>query len=145
MKDMPIAEIVDEAVLTYNNSIHSTTKLSPFELITGHIHKSQPFPSKPDFIAEQEYLQKHIENYRKLAKIIQEQSLNKKQNYVNKCNRLRKDPANYNLDEIIFKLDDRRNKLAPRFNKHIVTKNNKITIETNKGKVHKQKIRKKKL
>ena len=33
---------MDEAVLTYNNCIHSTTKMKPFELLKGHIDKPNP-------------------------------------------------------------------------------------------------------
>lgn len=144
-KDMHIGEIVDEAVLTYNNSIHSTTKFTPFEALTGHYNKNQPFPSNPEHITKQDYLKTHKENYEKLAKIIHDRSLEKKQNYITKLNTRRKDPPNYTQGETIYELDDRRDKLAARFNKHIVQKNNRVTVETPRRKVHKQKIRKKKL
>lgn len=143
-KDTTIEEVVDDAVLTYNNSIHSITKLSPFELLSGHIHTRQPFPSKPNFSTEQEYLDQHKKNYERLSKIIHDQSLNRKESYISKLNQSRKDPPSYDPNEKIFEKDDRRNKLAPRFNDHIVTQNNKITVETNKRKVHKQKIKNKK-
>ena len=83
-KDTTIEEVVDDAVLTYNSSIHSTTKLSPFELLSGHIHTRQPFPSKPNFSTSQEYLEQHKTNYEQLSKIIHDQSLNRKECYIPK-------------------------------------------------------------
>ena len=138
-----IGEIIDEAVITYNNSVHSATKLTPFELLNGHISKRNPLFTKENSKTEQEYLVQHVEDYKKLTKLIHGLSLRNKQKNIEKRNENRTDPQDFVENETIYELDDRRNKLAPRFNEHKVVKNHKITITSNKRKVHKQKIRKK--
>lgn len=140
-KNKPFSEIIDEAVITYNNTIHSTTKLSPFELLTGHYNRSTPFSFCNNVETEQDYLREHRENYEKLAQICYKRSLEYKQKIIGKRNKTRKSPVNFKKGIDIYEDENRRNKLAPRFMKHRVIKNNKITILTNKRKVHKQKIK----
>lgn len=75
-----------------------------------------------------------------LTKIIHERFLQSKKHLISKLNKNRKYPPEYSRNDIIYEKDDRRNKLAPRFKEYTVTKNNDLTVETNKRKVHKQKI-----
>lgn len=134
---------MDEAILTYNNSIHTSTKLTPFEAITGHLNTPSPFPTEPNLQTNQEYLDNHKKEYEKLAKLIQERSLKIKQNVITKLNTDRRDPPNHEENEIIYESENRRNKLAPKIMKHKVLQNNKISVITNKKKVHKQNIKNK--
>lgn len=142
-KEKPIGEIVDEALITYNNSIHSTTKLTPFELITGHYNRATPFPTNPHPLTAQDYLQQHKEEYDALAKLAYDRSLKLKQNVIEKLNQKRKEPPDFAPNEVVYEAENRRNKLAPKFTQHRVEKNNKVTIISNKRKVHKQKIKNK--
>lgn len=48
-------EIFTETLITYNNSIHSSTKLTPYELFFGKTHT---FNNSIEFNKEHEYLQK---------------------------------------------------------------------------------------
>lgn len=67
--------------------------------------------------------------------------MKQKQALINKRNENRIEPPNFKNNEIIFENDDRRDKLAPRCIKHQVVSDSKITVQTQKRKVHKQKIK----
>ena len=142
-KNKPIQEIMDEALITYNNSVHSVTKLTPFELISGHYNLKSPIPNLDQINTNHDYLNNLRDSYSKLCNIIKDRNLRYKQNVINKLNENREDPPNFKQNDIIYEADDRRNKLAPQFIKHKVFNNNKITINTDKRKVHKKRIKNK--
>lgn len=143
-KSKPISEIMDEALITYNNSIHSTTKLTPFELISGHYNQSNPLNIKFNQLIGQDYLQEHKNNYETLARVVRERNLETKQKLINKLNEKRIDPPDFETNEKIYEFENRRNKLAPKFMEHKVVENNKITLFSNRRKVHKQKVQRRK-
>jgi len=67
-------EVLDEAFITYNNAIHSATKLTPQELFTGRTHN---FLNSVSFNNEHEYLQKinafQAELYPKIKERVQQE------------------------------------------------------------------------
>jgi len=69
--------------------------------------------------------------------------LEEKMNHtIDKLNKDRTQPASLRTDDVIFRRENRRNKLTPRFSEHKVLKDNKITlISTRKQKLHKAKIK----
>ena len=117
-KNKSISEVIDEAVITYNNSIHATTKLTPFELISGHYNRSNPFIIQPNYNTRHDYLNEHTANYEELSKIVHQRSLEAKEKNINKLNTNRKTPIDFTKNDIVYEQDNRRNKLAPRFTKH---------------------------
>lgn len=141
-KNKPIEDIVNEAVLAYNNSIHSVTKLTPFELLSGHI-SSALFPQITNVNPDNDYVQQRQEIFNQIADIIHKRSLSHKENIINKLNENKSEPPDFQPNENILEADNRRNKLAPRFMSHKILRNNKFTVVTNKRKVHKRKIKKK--
>jgi len=140
-KEKPISETMDEAILTYNNSIHTATKLTPFEAINGHFHSKNPFQFKTIPSSTEDYLKSHIEQYSKLSKLIQDRVQLNKEKTIQKANENRKEPEKFDENCSVFVSDNRRNKLAPKFVKNKVVKDNKITVQTKNSKVHKRKIR----
>lgn len=114
-KNKSIGEIMDEAIITYNSSIHSTTKLTPFELISGHYNKQDPFPKRTNIQTEHDYLRQHIDNYDILCKLVHERSLNYKKKTIDRLNKDRNDPPNFDPEQIIYEADNRRTKVAPKF------------------------------
>lgn len=134
-------EIMNETIITYNNSIHSVTKLTPFELKNGHYTTPNPFPDKKKPDNELDYLQNHIDNYSKLTTLIANRNKQQKKNLIEKLNKNRVKPPVFKENETIYERNNRRNKLAALFQKHKVKKDNKVTVTTNKRKVHKKKIK----
>lgn len=49
------------AILAYNNSIHSATKLKPADVVNGHITSDDPFDIKLDQILLSDYVAVHKE------------------------------------------------------------------------------------
>lgn len=141
-KTKPIEDIVNEAVLAYNSSIHSVTKVTPFELLSGHID-SDLFPQITNTNPDSDYVQQRKEIYNQITDIIHQRNLSYKQNMLKKLNDNKCDPPNFQPNENILEADNRRNKLAPRFMSHKILKNNRYTVITNRRKVHKSKIKSK--
>lgn len=141
-KDKSSLEAMTDTILTYNNSIHSAIKMTPFELITGHYNEKPPFPIETNVPDSQEYLQDHIHKYNKISRLVYIRNKRIKQEIIDKLNKNRKNPPEYKEGDIIYEQNNRRNKLAPKFSKHIVKQNNKVTKTTDKRKIHKKKIKK---
>lgn len=140
-KNKPIEIIVNEAVLAYNNSIHSVTKLTPFELLSGHID-SALFPQITHAHPNNDFVQQRKEVYDQIADLIHRRSLAYKKNTINKRNENKVEPPEYQLNQEILEAENRRNKLAPKFMAHKILRNQKFTVITNRRKVHKRKIKK---
>lgn len=140
-KTMPFLQILSKALITYNNSIHTSTKVTPFELISGHFYNSKPFPMSGDSNSKQDYINDHRQTYDQITKLIQEKEQIRKRKLIEKCNETRKDPRTFQEDQTIYERDNRRDKLAPKFQPHRVTENKDVTILSNNRKVHKQKIK----
>lgn len=78
---------MDEAILAYNSSIHSTTGLAFFEFITVHYTNIGNNILKPTNVETgQEYLNNHINNYKKLAEIVYNKTLNSKKKLIDMQN-----------------------------------------------------------
>lgn len=134
-------EILFEVILTYNNSIHSATKLTPFELFYG---RTPQFEENLTYNTEHEYLQKLDDFRNHLYGTIKEKLTNDTQKRIEKLNRNREDPETLTENKSIYRKECRRNKMTPRFSKRIVNKDNKVTLITsNNQKLHKSKIKRK--
>jgi hypothetical protein len=135
-------EILSETIITYNNSIHSVTKLTPYEAFYG---RSYQF-SKENHSNVHEYLEKLHEFQLKFYPEIKARLQEKVEQNIEKLNKNREDPASFNEGTIIYKKENRRSKLAKRFTKDRVKENKHVTIlTTNNKKFHKSKIKKKRL
>lgn len=127
-------EVLDEAFITYNNAIHSATKLTPQELFTGRTHN---FLNSVSFNNEHEYLQKINAFQAELYPKIKERVQQEKNKRIEAANVDRQSPVTVQPGDIIFRKENRRDKLTPRFSKHKVMGDNGLTLknqETNKTK-----------
>jgi len=135
------SEILNEAIITYNNSIHSSTKYTPFELFYGRTSK---FKEKVAFNNEHEYLvelNKYKQEFYPKIRETLEKIMNKN---IDKLNLEREDPKDFEENQVIYKKENRRNKISPRFKRRRIKKNNKITVITKDNqKIHKSKIKRK--
>lgn len=57
---------VNYALLAYNNSIHSVTKLRPYEIVTGHLETESPF----DIDIDTQLMNNYISNHKDKMKIL---------------------------------------------------------------------------
>lgn len=132
-------EVLAEAFITYNNAIHSATKLTPYELFAGRTHSFQQtvqFSDEHDYLQKLNEFQKNI--YPKVRDFVQR---NKEQN-IEKLNKDRKEPIQVETQDIVFRKENRRNKLTPRFSKQTVLTDGGPTFTTHKRqKIHKSKIK----
>lgn len=132
-------EILDETFMTYNNTIHSSTKLTPYELFFG---RPYDFKDKTELRNEHEFLDKLNEYRDKLYPVVKEKVLDAKKKLISKLNKDREDPEPWDTNEEIYRKECRRNKLTPRFSKQRVLRSNKFTIlTTNNKKLHKSKMK----
>lgn len=132
-------EILSESFMTYNGSIHSSTKLTPYEVFFGKPHN---FVENQEFRNVHEYLAKLNEFQEKLYPNIKEQMLKSKMKLIEKLNKSRNEPEIKDDNEEIFRKENRRNKLTPRFSKRKVLVDNGITLQTTENKkLHKSKMK----
>lgn len=132
-------EILKETLITYNNSIHSSTKLTPYELFFGKTYK---FEQTVQFNNEHEYLDKLREFQDTLYPLIKQKVDQLKEIRTTKLNKNRTEPHTKNIGEIIFRKECRRNKLTNRFSKHKTQRDNNITLlTTDNRKIHKARIK----
>lgn len=125
--------------MTYNGSIHSSTKLTPYEVLFGKPHN---FVENKEFRNVHEYLSKLNEFQEKIYPIIKEQIIKSKTKLIDKYNRSRNKPETKDENEEIFRKENRRNKLTPRFSKRRVLVDNGITLQTTENKkLHKSKMK----
>lgn len=71
--DLSSQQLIKRAVMGYNNSIHTVTKFTPFEVITGHIRNVNPFDLNDNAIISS-YVQSHKETSNKLYEKLREVS-----------------------------------------------------------------------
>lgn len=133
-------EIFREALITYNNSIHSATKLTPYELFFGRTHI---FNRTVQFNEEHEYLQKLNEYQQKIYPEIREKLEISTRNRIENLNKNRKIPKLLHPNDTVYRKENRRNKITPRFSKHKVKYDKNVTFVSDKNqKIHKTNIKK---
>lgn len=131
------------AVLGYNNSLHSSTKFTPFEVINGHLESNLPFD-----IDEEKLTQQFITDRAAEIKVINNQISNNlektKQQTCDKVNANRKEIENIKVGQEVYVRKKLRNKLKPKFGKEQITNVSDKTIHTQKNrKLSKEVIKKK--
>lgn len=84
-KDLNISTKVLYAIIAYNSTRHTATKLSPFEIKNGHLENDDPL-NLADMPVISEYVQTHKENTKKLYEEICEKLKRGKEKVTNKIN-----------------------------------------------------------
>jgi len=132
--------ILTETFITYNNAIHSSTKLTPYEVFTGRTHI---FEQNYKAVSQQDYM-RELESYKNNLYVeVKEEFERQKLNKILKLNEDRVLPIAVQEGDTVFRKENRRNKLTPRFTQHKVADDNGVTFTTNKRqKIHKSKIKK---
>lgn len=83
---------VNYALLAYNNSLHSVTKLTPAEIISGHLNVESPFNINLDQQLVNNYIENHKNKTRLLYNKINEALIKNKESTINKANENRHEP-----------------------------------------------------
>lgn len=135
-------DILTEVIITYNNSIHSTTKLTPYELFYGRTYKFNKDITSNNV---HEYLEKLKRFKNELYPAVQRKMEELACRNIERLNIDRNEPEQFNEEETVFRKECRRNKLTPRFTKHKIHRNHRVTIITKDNKkIHKSRIKRKK-
>ena len=131
-KDYSIVNKMKLATFFYNNSIHSVTKYTPYELFFGREYDAK---LEPDLKKLSEY-QNNL--YKKIAPTLAA----KKTRLTEKLNKNREKPIEYPINHKAYVSKNIRTKLDPRFREVKIRENNKVTVLENTGrKLHKNKLR----
>lgn len=136
--------LIKYSLIHYNNSIHSVTEHTPFEIITGHFNSKDPFDIEEKHIVSK-YVEEHKEKIKDKYKEIKGNMDQKKHSQLEKINKNRKDPITLSEDDNIYHKELPRDKLAPRFTKlnPVAQTSNKVKTDTSKYSKHNIKRRKK--
>lgn len=118
-------EILSEVIMTYNNSIHSATKLTPFELFYG---RTPTFEKNLSYNTEHEYLQQLKDFQIELHGLIRDKLTLDTEKRIERLNQDRDEPEDLIENQTIYRKECRRNKMTPRFSKRTVKKKNKVTL-----------------
>jgi len=98
-----------ETFITYNNAIHSTTKLTPHEVFTGPHIFEQSYKAN----SQQDYL-RELDDFRsKLYTEVKEELERRKICKIKKLNENRTQPIAVQEGDTVFRKENRRNKLTP--------------------------------
>lgn len=136
----PIHQRMKYAILAYNNSIHSVTKLKPVDVISGHISSNDPFNLDIDQLLLTNYVSEHKEKAKLLYSKINEDLIANKTKIIGKINESRDDPDILEPNQKVYIKKHVRQKLANKFSNptKIVSTNpaRKIVSTESQEKVH---------
>lgn len=138
-----LTNLIKYSLLHYNNSIHSSTDHTPFEIVSGHFNSKDPFDVEEKHIVSK-YVQDHKEKIKEKYKEISEKTKEKKQQQLDKINANRKEPITLSESDAVYHKERPRDKLAPRFIKinPIAQTRNKVKTDNSKYSKHNLKKRK---
>lgn len=130
-KNESIENKVKYAIIAYNNSIHSVTKLTPFEVLYGHINSNSilDIDIGRQFISD--YITTHKEKTRKLYDHIRETNQVTKENIQAKRN-INKEPLPEIPTDVYIKTVQKQSKTKNKYNKEQMTS---VNPERKTGKI----------
>lgn len=111
----PISQKMIYAILAYNNSLHSATKIKPTDVINGHITEDNPFDINIEQVLLSDYINDHKDKTKILYSKINEKLVNSKELVINKINEKREDPEIFEPDKTAYVKKHIRQKHADKF------------------------------
>jgi hypothetical protein len=130
MKKDDIESKVNYALLAYNNSIHSVTKLTPLEIINGHINNNSPFEVDLESQIVNNYMEEHREKVKLLYSKINEISSRAKKKVINKPNENREDIPDI-PEKVFVRIKQNQGKTKNKYKQERIKSLNKDLINRN--------------
>lgn len=85
-----VIELMPYAIIGYNNTLHSVTGYTPFQIINGHINHSVPYELTEDKIISN-YIQKYKDKMKIVYNKVQQKISDNKNKIINKLNTQREE------------------------------------------------------
>lgn len=136
----PVNDLMRISIIAYNNTIHTSTDYTPFEIINGHINSNDPFDLTDSKIISN-YIQNHKENTKILYNKIKIKNQSNKEKLINKLNISRNDPKTYEPGDNAYIATKQRNKANPRFSSSKIINDQNKKLITERGTYHKSTIK----
>ena len=127
-KDITVDQLIKHSVLSYNNSIHSVTKFTPFEVIKGHIDNPDPFDLN-DRLVISDYVQTHKQLCKKLYADVRQRNADVKERTITRKNETRSEPLDYTNQDTVYIKTKHRDKKLPKFKKLNLINQSEITLK----------------
>lgn len=131
------------AVLSYNNSTHSASKYTPFQIVRGKLDYKNPLELSNDQTLSQ-YMQEHAENIKLISQELHQKLTSQQQSSLDKMNKNR-NVVNIDPNKPLYaKTFPQKSKVKEldkykKIDKPIVEKSNVIT--TQKRQLHKKELK----
>lgn len=131
------------AILGYNNSIHSTTKQKPIDVINGHLNTKDPFDININEQLMNNYIQEHRDFTSEIYRQLNEKLITDKEKVITYHNKNREEPLQYDDDTDAYRKITTltRNKLNPKFSKEKVVQDKGVKIRTINRNLHKRNLK----
>lgn len=124
---------INYALLAYNNSIHTITKLKPYEIITGHLETNSPFDLEVNTKLINDYTSNHRDKVKILYQKLNEDIQKHKEKIISKTNETREETPTI-PDTVYVQNKQKQSKTANKFKPEKIKTINK-TLKT--AKIHK--------
>ena len=140
--NFPNQYLMKLATIGYNESIHSLTNHTPFEVLFGHLDKPSPFEISDEIITS-DYIQEHKDLTQNLYEQLKINQTRNKENIISKINERRKELNVYNANDTVYIRNSQatRAKNLPKFISAKVIKDDGPVVSTNRGRFTKNQIR----
>lgn len=121
-----INDLMILAILNYNNSTHSVTEYTPFQIIKGDLNYAMPIEQSPNTLTT-DYITNLAESLEKLNNEIQNKLLTKQNKILDKCNKNREQEPD--LESPVFIKQFNRDKISPRYDINLQPRFNKQNVK----------------
>jgi transposase InsO family protein len=126
-------ELVINAIIAYNSSIHSMTNKTPFEIVSGHLDSQDPL----DINKNKEYIQQYVSEHKKLTeslyKSIHDFSTERHEKQISYHNKDREPLPSLSPGQIVFEKADTRQKTEPRYKVQVIKEVDPLAIDLERG------------
>uniref|UniRef100_A0A146L2U0 RNA-directed DNA polymerase n=1 Tax=Lygus hesperus TaxID=30085 RepID=A0A146L2U0_LYGHE len=125
-KNTSIKEKFKYAIISYNNSIHTSTGLTPYEIINGTFGSKTPIPPDIETKLTNIYISEHKDRVNKLYKILHDKQSETKEKTISKINEKREEILPDIPTEVFVETKQIQDKTKKKYNKETITDKNLV-------------------